>query len=175
MGGRSQPYRAVSLVCALALSSGSLTNCKRNPALRCWESKMDQHASTANTTDAGLASRVAVGSRTTSPSGRYTVELLAVDASAPREGQLLRLRIMPAGSQEALFESITAFAAWFHLQVLWDADDRIWVESTDERLRFWAVYEERWTEFVWQSGGPLFPDTNAFRSPRFLLPHCTEH
>ncbi|HEY5958240.1 MAG TPA: hypothetical protein VIV60_16865 [Polyangiaceae bacterium] len=59
-----------------------------------------------------------------------------------------------------MFESGTAFAAWFRLRVQWDADDRLWADSGDVGLRLWALHEGNWTEFLWQSDGPKVPDAN---------------
>jgi hypothetical protein len=59
-----------------------------------------------------------------------------------------------------VFESTTAFASFVRLRVLWDGDDRLWAESGDVGIRFWAVYQGQWTEFLWQSDGPNVPDTN---------------
>lgn len=119
---------------------------------------MEQHSGRSENAAGIQGMNVSVGKRTPSPSGRYHAELVPVDAQAPADRQMLRVRITPSASAHATFESVTAFAAWFRLRVQWDADDRLWADSSDVGIRLWALYNGRWTEFHWQSDGPKVPD-----------------
>lgn len=148
------------LLSGLVLVVGLSTQCSRRSFDRDRNSTMNQHTTPSGTAIDRGDLTVAVGKRTPSPSGKYQAELVVVDPRVPANRRMLRVRIAPVASELSSFESGSTFASWFRLRVRWDAHDRLWADSGDVGIRFWALHEGNWTEFLWQSDGPEVPDAD---------------
>ena len=96
--------------------------CSRHSSSQRRQPTEDQQTKSGTTKDTG-DSGAAIAKGAPSPSGRYYAELVPVDAQAPADRRMLRVRIVPTTLGQPTFESVTTFVAWFRLRIQWDADD----------------------------------------------------
>ena len=58
-----------------------------------------------------------------------------------------------------MYEQGGEFAAWFSLQVAWDAQDRVWVRSGDVGVSYWYLGQKGWARQRWDAYGRIQPPT----------------
>jgi hypothetical protein len=106
---------------------------------------------------AGRAARASLAAPTPSPSGALLLELVpSEELRANRKWKYLSFRVLTRDGR-VLFEPRHRWAAWFTVIIAWDAEDRIWVRSSDEGVCVWAQEGTSWKKYYWQADQPVRP------------------
>lgn len=104
--------------------------------------------------DAAMTDVATAGRPLPSPSGRHRVLVIDTTDEAGFPAQTFEIQ---TAAGERVFAAETRWSTRHRLAFAWDAQDRLWVYSSDVGTDVWEDVGGRWTQRAWVRGGGLQP------------------